>query len=172
MALDFPNSPSNGDEWYDAGSKVTYVYQASINAWYPKTNFPKSTVEEIQAGSNDVKFPTPKGLKDAGMWPVGFNQTWQNVVGSRANATNYTNSTGQPIAVSIGIQQISTATVSFVSTLKVGGVTVATGGLYSNAHSNEQVANHQLFAIVPAGAVYRLDLLAGATLQTWAELRT
>lgn len=60
MALDFPNAPADGDEHYDAGSTVTYKYQASTNSWEPKSIFPEATDAEVAAGVNSVKFLTPR----------------------------------------------------------------------------------------------------------------
>ena len=84
---------------------------------------------------------------------IGVGQTWQNVAGSRSSGTNYTNSTGKPIMVSI--TSIGTARIT------VGGVVAAQSGI-NNATS-------QICVIVPNGTTYSLN--AGAPIGLWAELR-
>ena len=34
MALDFPNTPIDGQEWTDPSNGVTYVYSSATNSWY------------------------------------------------------------------------------------------------------------------------------------------
>jgi hypothetical protein len=82
---------------------------------------------------------------------IGQGQTWQNVAGSRANGTTYTNSTGKPIMVSL--------TVIGTGTITVDGVVAAMSGV-NNAVNN-------LGAIIPNGSSY---IVAGYTMY-WAELR-
>jgi hypothetical protein len=87
---------------------------------------------------------------------LGIGQTWQDVTGSRALGTTYTNSTSSPIAVSVN------TSTGAQTTLTVGGVVAgrysqSTGGLGS-----------QLSAVVPVGVSY---VATGGTLSNWAELR-
>ena len=88
---------------------------------------------------------------------LGVGQTWQamSTAASPANLqrlanTDYTNSTGKPIMVSI----TSAGTLQ----ITVGGVIAARSGVDN--------ATNSLTVIVPAGAIYRCNQ-AG----TWAELR-
>jgi hypothetical protein len=67
MAIDFPTTPANGSEWYDAGSQITYVYAASTNSWAPKTIFPAATAAEVRAAASSVKFITPEKLPNSGL---------------------------------------------------------------------------------------------------------
>lgn len=92
-------------------------------------------------------------------------QTWQNMtgLGGRAVGVDITNSTGQPIQVTVsGSLNAAGANIAML----VGGVQVDIG----------QVSTINYFtkvsAIVPAGAVYRVNQ-SGGTLASinWAELR-
>lgn len=97
---------------------------------------------------------------------LGYNQTWQNVTASRANATTYTNTTGKPIQVNININCLGGPSTFAVSSITVGQV----GGAGSS--SSVQVWG-SVSAIVPHNATYRLTL-AGVSpaINSWSELRT
>ena len=90
---------------------------------------------------------------------IGIGQSWSNP--SRAMATTYTNSTSNPIMVSV----TTYGTFNPYVQLTVGGVVVA----YSSPNTNN---NYNAYAsaqtIVPPGATYRAD---GSALYLWAELR-
>ena len=87
---------------------------------------------------------------------LGVGQTWQNMLGSRAAGTTYTNSTGRPIFVSIvaGVPSSS-------ATLAINGIVVGT----TSTGTTSQVGG-----IVPAGGTYVLQSNA-SVLPYWAELR-
>jgi hypothetical protein len=94
---------------------------------------------------------------------VGYSQTWQNVFGSRALGTTYTNSTGRPIMVAAIATRLNTTTLVAV----VSGVTVAIeAGTGASAN-----ANTTLCFIVPNGGTYSVTNTGGSTLGAWAELR-
>jgi hypothetical protein len=96
---------------------------------------------------------------------IGVGQTWQNVGASRATGTTYTNSTGQTIMVAI--TGLFTGTVAFANWLEVGGVVVArVGGGPTTANMPAYA-----YAIVPAGATYKLNTVTGVSFNYWAELR-
>lgn len=106
-------------------------------------------------------------LPDAGgtLSTLGTDQTWQNVTGSRAFATDYTNTTGRPIQVTIEALNVINATFAFLEPV-VGGVILAKGRSILN-----QSAAYVSF-IVPPGAVYRANNTGTAlTLVVWSELR-
>jgi hypothetical protein len=91
---------------------------------------------------------------------IGYNQTWQNVLGSRGNGTTYTNSTGKPIMVAVAASPTSnnqsiSVTVGGVS---LGGMTL-TAGYSSGAFQ----------FIVPTATTYVVS--TSGSLNTWAELR-
>lgn len=87
---------------------------------------------------------------------LGVNQTWQNMTGSRALGTTYTNTSGKPISVTF-----SCNAGSGTQTAIVGGVTVLSSveGLDSNQSFN---------FIVPTGSTYSIT---GSGLLSWVELR-
>lgn len=87
--------------------------------------------------------------------PIGTGQTWQNVTSSRKEGTTYTNTTGRSIAVLISATAGSSGT-----SLTVGGVNIC---------NIEGDSFSIVFAIVPPGSTYRLDI--NASLSHWAELR-
>ena len=109
-------------------------------------------------GTSGVTYPAGSTATVAG---VGDGQTWQNVLASRARGTNYTNSTGKPIQVCISAQNISAQAM----TLTVDGVVAARASLQGTS------GEVNLSAVVPAGAVYRMDNSASGTIHQWAELR-
>ena len=91
---------------------------------------------------------------------LGIGQTWQDVTGSRAKATPYTNSTGKPIVVSVN----PTATSSATASITVSGVVIQ-----SLAFGSATVTA-PLSVVVPAGATYQFD--TSTTILRWMELRT
>ena len=95
----------------------------------------------------------------AGSLALGVGQTWQNLTGSRALNTTYTNNSGRPIEVSVSLN-ISVANGTVTTT--VNGVQLTNFQLNTNGDC--------VIFIVPNGATY--SVTANATLQIWAELRT
>ena len=100
---------------------------------------------------NSVSFP---GNIASGV--LGAGQTWQDVTGSRAPSTTYTNSTGRPIVVAVNNASGAASTLT-VAGVQVGRCSQTSGGL-----------GWQLTAVVPNGATY---VYAGAAITNWAELR-
>jgi len=95
---------------------------------------------------------------------IGVNQTYQDVSGSRAIGSTYTNSTGKPILVRF--EAVGSTTGAFVNLL-VSGVIV---GHSSNSYATSAVV-HGMF-IVPPGATYGVTLNYGTfTSILWVELR-
>lgn len=94
---------------------------------------------------------------------IGVAQTWQNVLGSRALSTNYTNSTGKPIQVIAAVYaQGGTRCRAIVS-----GVTIVES-LTQDCCGVPQISYFPLSFIVPNGATYQVQ---GGAVNTWAELR-
>ena len=114
----------------------------------------------IEAGAPGVSGNDVAVVSQLGSLGLGVGQTWQDVTGSRAFGTPYTNSTGKPIMVSI----FPVAAASKTYTLTVGGVQV------SNLAFGSASVSAQLSAIVPDGATYTATTNSGS-LSTWAELR-
>ena len=111
---------------------------------------PITDVMRVQA-DNSVEFP---GGVASGV--LGAGQTWQNVTGSRAVATTYTNSTGKPIQIAVACN------TTIATSVTIAGTVVLSVG----ANSNQILLSY----VVPAGATYRVDgVLVGGI--NWSELR-
>jgi len=91
---------------------------------------------------------------------LGVGQTWQDMSGSRVEATNYTNDTGRPIMVNIVVNP-NTSPSNFL----VDGVVVAI-----SLGVNTSTERHSMSALVPNGSVYQLVNDADGVF-AWAELR-
>lgn len=101
---------------------------------------------------------------------LGYGQTWQDVAASRAEDTNYQNTTGQPIQVSIWGQNTS-GNVTFSFEASTDGVSwvVIRGGTTGSADN----ASVSFNAVIPNNHYYRLNTTFGTfTKLEWAELRT
>lgn len=95
---------------------------------------------------------------------IGYNQTWQDMIGSRALATNYTNNTGKPIMVMV---------LCHSNTANGIGVQITVNGVIA-AEGRDDASGYgpSLNTIVPPGAVYRADInLFSGALVKWSELR-
>jgi hypothetical protein len=113
-------------------------------------------------GDNSTKLATTAYVQNMGL---GWDQTWQNVIGIRALGSDYTNTTGKPIMVSVSI---SGAPNNGAFYMTIGGVIIGEQGVLSVSSAAMRAT---ITAIVPPGAVYRADNSGGASLAYWAELR-
>lgn len=95
--------------------------------------------------------------------PLGVGQTWQNVAASRVKGTTYTNTTGRPIEVSIGLQGTNNAETA---TFTVNGVTIYSG----DPGIGGTPTSISITATIPNGSTYNLTS-ATATIIQWSELR-
>lgn len=86
---------------------------------------------------------------------LGSGQSWQNMTGSRAQNTGYTNSTGRPIALSLdgGSNNIQ---------VSINGAVVSQSSGYMQSGAISSV-----FAVIPASAVYSVT----GGFSAWWELR-
>jgi len=112
---------------------------------------------------------TTQALVESCPRALGEGQTWQDVSGSRAFNTNYTNTTGRPIAVSAsGFPSVGGV---YTFQLVVAGVTTVRVQNVAPATPNNLIQS--VSGVVPAGAVYQVSSTgSGAmSLSTWAELR-
>ena len=118
-------------------------------------------VDAVKANTNGVITAGAPGVSGLDVVTVnqsfGVGQTWQNVLGSRASNTTYTNSTGKSIAVSI-----RTGVLNENPNITVAGVVVS-------ATTAAPTAALALFAIVPNGATY--SYTSGTAAINWMELR-
>lgn len=110
----------------------------------------------------ESSFPLVVNADDSisGNMGIGAGQTWQDVTGSRALTTTYTNSTGRPIEVSVTVTIATSQSV----TATVAGVAILT-----DTASAAEGRSFQF--IVPNGATYQVTATGGSTLSKWAELR-
>lgn len=114
----------------------------------------------LKAGTNNDSFATAKGLKDAGLWPLGVGQTRQDVTASRSIGTTNTNGTGRTIEASITITVATTATAS----LEIGGV----AGVCRFFNPTSSPMGTTFTASIKDLETYTLT---GATIIKWVEIR-
>jgi len=94
--------------------------------------------------------------------PLGVGQTWQNVGGSRAFDTTYTNTTGRPIVVTVGYYSQTLYTVYYFT---INGLQITIG---RNAMSTGNSGINQFTTVIPSGATYAAS---GGFINEWYELR-
>lgn len=139
------NTASNNFHWRNLLDGLLRLSRG--NAGSPITD-----VMRVRA-DNSVEFPG--GVSDG---VLGAGQTWQNVTASRVLGTNYTNSTGKPIMVTVYTSQSAGLTDIIVDGIIAARASAATGSEGVNAA-----------AIIPPGGVYSVS--ASNPLSYWAELR-
>ena len=94
---------------------------------------------------------------------LGVGQSWTNVTGSRVTGTYYTNSTGKPIMVSVGLDIVAGAAT--VNWFYVDAVIVA----HLQNVSSEAITTTSF--IVPNGSTYKHQYQSVApTIHNWSEL--
>jgi hypothetical protein len=114
-------------------------------------------------GDNSTKIATTAFVAANAGGGLGYGQTWQNMTGSRALATTYTNSTGKPIQLIVGCSSSVAAGVL----LSINGGT-GIQGTASSAGNSITAPN----AIIPSGATYAVTITGGsASSLSWWELR-
>lgn len=93
---------------------------------------------------------------------IGVGQTWQNVTASRTLSTQYTNSTGKPIIVSIGI-----------TTAAAGNMTIIVNGVSTTLQGTTVSSGQGIgcITIVPNGSTYQCNASGTPSLNIWSELR-
>jgi hypothetical protein len=91
-------------------------------------------------------------------------QNWQDVTASRTFNTNYTNSTGRPIMVSV----LSWFGVNQSMSLLVSGISVSQGGWSSFAYG---YVSATVSAVVPPGQTYQVSSGGTSLALSWSELR-
>lgn len=141
-------------------ASVIYSTTARSNVPYRVVGFVDST--QTTAGTWAAAMTTIQGIGGqalAALSSIGYGQTWQNLTGSRALATTYTNTTGKPIFISVRNTGTNNSSLDVV----VNGFTV-----YSSAISPDAF-HHTGTAIVPPGATY--SATSSSALNSWHELR-
>lgn len=121
----------------------------------------------VSSGSLSGALPAIDGSALTGLATggLGKNQTWQDLTSSRAFATTYTNTTGEPIFISVeGYGAPNHGRIEmFVDNIKIGMqglVSVASAGMSPTMN-----------AVVPHNSTYRVNNSLGASLVRWTELR-
>ena len=118
-----------------------------------------ATKEDIENRAMVKAAVMPSQLRE-----LGVNQQWVNMLASRALNTVYTNTTGRPIVVSVGLVSAN-AGVSIGVIVDNVNVSYGSHNYLGNAQSSNSV-------IVPAGATYSAFISGGSgTLNLWSELR-
>lgn len=112
------------------------------------------------AGSNITASGNVTGNAATASNAIGFNQTWQDVSGSRASGTNYTNSTGRPIFISVRWDRDDGTLELMVDSLLIGKTGNTSGPQF-----------YTLTAIIPAGSIYRATATGSGGTLSWYELR-
>ena len=125
------------------------------------TNHGTSKNVATRAGDTEV---TVKLLAKWYNGTLGVGQGWNDVLGSRSSGVTYINSTGRPIFVVVfGFDAYSNGVISMYVDKVVVGKTDS--GLDGTA-----IVTQSSF-IVPSGSTYEVELLSGATIIGWKELR-
>lgn len=163
--LTLPASPSAG--WaitiFNLNTGLLTIARNGASAIYALS---QNGVTAIQLGYGDslcLVYDGNNWVQVLGAVQIGVGQSWQNVTGSRALGTTYTNSTGKPIQVVITGSGIS---VGCIFTFSVGGTVIGTTG--GTGTVNEYATAS---FIVPSGATYTATNSSGTTLLSWFELR-
>jgi hypothetical protein len=115
------------------------------------------------AGTNTTQLATTANVYASSL---GWGQTWQDVTGSRAAGTTYTNSTGKPIFVSVS-QQCSSVEYYHLEILDGTWKAIAIAG---NATGSVEVLT-QVTGIILNGQSYRITNNGSVSIQKWWELR-
>ncbi len=89
---------------------------------------------------------------------AGYGQTWQNISASRIGGTTYTNTSGRPISVIVGM----TAQINTFLTFTVNGISIPVNNSGSATATSGSVS-----AVIPPGGTYSCN----ATPSVWLELR-
>lgn len=147
-----------------AGHWIVLRYDQVLDKWVmqnPATGVTAQALAsnaETQAGALDTKAVTPASLAATMLGGVG--QTRQNVTGSRAASTVYTNSTGRPIVIALSVN----VGPGQSSTLTVGSHVINIG----NAATVTTTVVREV--LVLPGETYSLTL-SGSSIASWWEIR-
>ncbi|APW38957.1 hypothetical protein RD110_18550 [Rhodoferax koreense] len=161
-----------GKPGFTDGDVIGGVAATDLNAdWFDQVQEEISNVIELAGIA--LSGGTLTQLKQAidamiGAKAIGVGQTWQNLLGSRAINTTYTNTTGRPITVSATVTGTVASSTVFVSWTVAGVNSIAANGSITGATPGN--TSLHATAVVPAGATYQLVVTQGS-LSFWNELR-
>lgn len=123
-------------------------------------NFTPATTAEAQAGTNNTKVMTPLRVEEYTLAnDIGWSQTWQDVLSSRAAGTAYQNTTGKPIMVTVAMTDSSQFQVS------VDGTTWL---IIAQADTDQDLGGQPGGFIIPNTGYYKV---VGGINGRWVELR-
>jgi len=122
-----------------------------------------ATVAETQTGTDATRAATPAGV--AGV-ALGMGQTWQDMTGSRAGNTVYTNNTGRSIQLMLSIATPSAASWDFLVGVGTPSLVIA-HTLGGGASADITTAS----PIIPPGYSYKVAFSGNTNINLWAELR-
>jgi len=147
---------------------VFYSTTARTNVPFRVVGYVEST--QATAGTWATTPSTVQGMGGnalTGMSGKGYGQTWQNVSGSRAFATDYYNDTGKPIELQVnGANTVGSSSISIA--IVVNGLIVSSQTNTAAAGVGYTILNCS--ATVPPGSVYRVNVVQ-ASMTGWTELR-
>ena len=147
-------------------ANVIYSTTARTNVPFRVVGFEDST--QATAGTWATAPSTIQGVGGqalAALSSIGYGQTWQDVTGSRALATTYTNTTGKPICV---IVNIVASDLTFYGSIRINGVIVSNTSQGTGTPSFVSPA----VIIVPPGSTYSVTTAVGTiSINKWTELR-
>ena len=123
------------------------------------------TVNALAAGTYGISIT---GNAATSTTSVGYGQSWQDVSGSRAAYTTYTNSSGKPIMVTVACQDYRDGQNGW-GTAYVDGVAVGRSGGYTDGYTKTT----SMAFIVQNGSTYRVDPYESGydIVSLWRELR-
>lgn len=145
-------------------ANVIYSTTARTNVAYRVIGYVEST--QTTAGTWATAPSTIQGIGGqalSAMSSLGYAQTWQNVIASRAYGTTYYNTTSRPIYVAIS--NMNSTSANDVIEVFVSGWSI------SQSVGSGTTFIYSLAFIVPPGASYRVTNISGGTIRVWSELR-
>lgn len=161
------------DKFNQLRNHVTAFMQGLLTA----ANAPaaRSTLGAAASGANsDITGLSALASLPTALMPLGAGQTWTEMVVSRGYNTNYYNTTGRPIALSIQVRRASGSfAYSFYAYLLVDNT-------YQPVRFQQTVSDGPsqfwvtLSYVVPAGSFYQLTVSGGGSdfeIYSWRELR-
>lgn len=121
-----------------------------------------ATTAEASAGTDTTRAVTAAGVEaHMNANALGWGQTWQDVTGSRASGTTYTNSTGRPIMVAVTAGSgTSSSVIVIVAGAEIVRQLLQVGGAAFQASAS---------FIVPHGETYAVSV--SPSIANWRELR-
>ncbi len=145
-----------------SGNAATATLAANASLAVNATNATNATTSTTQASSvRTTAIATTAFVGDVMEdYSYGYNQTYQDVTGSRDAVTTFTNSSSRPITAYVAVTTAGTGVEFFL--------TVDT--LVPAQFRSLQVSEATLNVTIPPGSTYKLTIVNG-TLLAWFELK-